>query len=274
MKKLFISLLAATALLTSCNNGGRTQLQESNDSLRTVLAEKDATITDLLGTMNIIEDGFKKINEMQGRINASSATSEVAYADALKSDIDAIVNTLANNKKEIEKLKQQVMGDKKVSKELKTKIANLENMLIEKSKELNAMVQALAEKDIHINRLDSIITGLTKENTGQELRLIEQEQQLNNVWYAIGTKSELKEQNILSSGEVMREKNVNFKYFTKADKRELTTINTYAKRAKLLTNHPEGSYTLERNAEKQYILTITAPDDFWSASKYLVIQVR
>ena len=54
MKKLFISLLAATALLTSCNNGGRTQLQESNDSLRTVLAEKDATITDLLGTMNII----------------------------------------------------------------------------------------------------------------------------------------------------------------------------------------------------------------------------
>lgn len=274
MKKLFISLLAATALFTNCNNGGRTQLQESNDSLRTVLAEKDATITDLLGTMNIIEDGFKKINEMQGRINASSATSEVAYADALKSDIDAIVNTLANNKKEIEKLKQQVMGDKKVSKELKTKIANLENMLIEKSKELNAMVQALAEKDIHINRLDSIITGLTKENTGQELRLIEQEQQLNNVWYAIGTKSELKEQNILSNGEVMREKNVNFKYFTKADKRELTTINTYAKRAKLLTNHPEGSYTLERNAEKQYILTITAPDDFWSASKYLVIQVR
>lgn len=274
MKKLFISLLAATALFTNCNNGGRTQLQENNDSLRTVLAEKDATITDLLGTMNIIEDGFKKINEMQGRINASSATSEVAYADALKSDIDAIVNTLANNKKEIEKLKQQVMGDKKVSKELKTKIANLENMLIEKSKELNAMVQALAEKDIHINRLDSIITGLTKENTGQELRLIEQEQQLNNVWYAIGTKSELKEQNILSSGEVMREKNVNFKYFTKADKRELTTINTYAKRAKLLTNHPEGSYTLERNAEKQYILTITAPDDFWSASKYLVIQVR
>lgn len=274
MKKLFISLLAATALFTSCNNGGRTQLQENNDSLRTVLAEKDATITDLLGTMNIIEDGFKKINEMQGRINASSATSEVAYADALKSDIDAIVNTLANNKKEIEKLKQQVMGDKKVSKELKTKIANLENMLIEKSKELNAMVQALAEKDIHINRLDSIITGLTKENTGQELRLIEQEQQLNNVWYAIGTKSELKEQNILSSGEVMREKNVNFKYFTKADKRQLTTINTYAKRAKLLTNHPEGSYTLERNAEKQYILTITAPDDFWSASKYLVIQVR
>ena len=270
MKKLFISLLAATALFTSCNNGGRTQLQESNDSLRTVLAEKDATITDLLGTMNIIEDGFKKINEMQGRINASSATSEVAYADALKSDIDAIVNTLANNKKEIEKLKQQVMGDKKVSKELKTKIANLENMLIEKSKELNAMVQALAEKDIHINRLDSIITGLTKENTGQELRLIEQEQQLNNVWYAIGTKSELKEQNILSSGEVMREKNVNFKYFTKAE----TSTNPSPKYEESLTSATESfgaskSTDLNTGASPSVIKGISKSDSCSSSSSRL-----
>lgn len=274
MKKLFITLIAATTLFTSCNNSGRTQLQESNDSLRTVLAEKDATITDLLGTINIIEQGFKQINEMQGRINTGNITSEVAYADVLKSDIDAITSTLAKNKEEIERLKKQVMGDKRASKELKTKIANLEKQLIDKSKELESMAQVLASKNIHISRLDSIIADLTRANTGQELRLIEQEQEINNVWYAIGTKTELKEQNILSSGEVMREKNINFKYFTKADKRELTTINTYAKRAKLLTNHPEGSYTLERNADKQYILTITAPNDFWSSSKYLVIQVR
>lgn len=274
MKKLFITLIAATTLFTSCNNSGRTQLQESNDSLRTVLAEKDAAITDLLGTINIIEQGFKQINEMQGRINTGNITSEVAYADVLKSDIDAITSTLAKNKEEIERLKKQVMGDKRASKELKTKIANLEKQLIDKSKELESMAQVLASKNIHISRLDSIIADLTRANTGQELRLIEQEQEINNVWYAIGTKTELKEQNILSSGEVMREKNINFKYFTKADKRELTTINTYAKRAKLLTNHPEGSYTLERNADKQYILTITAPNDFWSSSKYLVIQVR
>lgn len=136
------------------------------------------------------------------------------------------------------------------------------------------MMQALADKDFKINKLDSIIADLTRANTGQELRIIEQEQEINSVWYAIGTKSELKEQNILHSGDVMREKDINFKYFTKADKRELSTINTYAKRAKLLTNHPEDSYTLERNDKKQYILTITSPDAFWGATKYLVIQVR
>lgn len=274
MKKILVLILTATTIFTSCDNGVRTKLQESNDSLKTVLAQKEATITDLIGTMNVIETGFRNINEMLGRINTTTATSEVAYSDMLKSDIDAITNTLIKNKTEIENLKKQITNNKQVSKELKTKVEMLEKQLIEKSNELGLMLQALADKDIHINKLDSIITNLTKENTGQELRLIEQEQEINKVWYAIGTKNELKEQNILSSGEVMREKDINFKYFTEADKRKLTTINTYAKRAKLLTNHPEGSYTLERNADKQYILTITSPDDFWGATKYLIIQVR
>lgn len=274
MRKIFVFILSVTAIVTGCDNGTRTKLQESNDSLKTIVAEKDATITDLLGTMNVIEEGFKNINEMLGRINTSSATSEVAYSDILKSNIDAITETLANNKREIEKLKKQVMSDKQASKELKTKIANLEKELMEKGNEIGSILQAIAEKNIHIEKLDSIITDLTRANTGQELLIMEQEQEINNVWYAIGTKSELKEQNILDSGEVMREKDINFGYFTRADKRELTTINTHAKRAKLLTNHPDGTYTLERNAEKQYILTITAPDDFWSASRYLVIQVR
>ena len=44
--------------------------------------------------------------------------------------------------------------------------------------------------------------------------------------------------------------------------------------ARLLTNHPEGSYTLLRDANKLYVLRITNPEQFWGASKYLVIQVK
>ncbi|MBQ8450729.1 MAG: hypothetical protein IJY64_07445 [Bacteroidaceae bacterium] len=54
----------------------------------------------------------------------------------------------------------------------------------------------------------------------------------------------------------------------------MKTINTYAKSAKLLTTHPENSYSLERNSNKQYILTIKDAVTFWSISKYLVIQVK
>ena len=37
---------------------------------------------------------------------------------------------------------------------------------------------------------------------------------------------------------------------------------------------PEGSYKLERDSQKKYVLTITDAQKFWSRTKYLVIQVR
>ncbi len=274
MKKTVILILTIAGIIAGCNNGpSRKQLQESNEALKTELNEKDAVLAELINTMNSIDEGFKKINEIQGRINLSNPTSE-GNQGSIQRNIEYITNTLKKNKEEIENLKKQLFNSKTASKELKTKVANLEQMLAEKSIELAGIQKALAEKNIHIGKLDSIIIELTRANTGQELQLIAQEEELNSVWYAIGTKSELKGENILTSGEVMRDKNINLKYFTKADKREIKEIKTYAKRAKLLTNHPDDSYTLQRDNEKQYVLTITDPNSFWSTSKYLVIQVR
>ena len=42
----------------------------------------------------------------------------------------------------------------------------------------------------------------------------------------------------------------------------------------MMTSHPAGSYTLDRDANKQYILRISDPQKFWSTSKYLVILVK
>ena len=274
MKKITAILLIAIAI-AGCNNTARqSSLQESNDSLKTALLQKDADMQALIATITTIEEGFKKINAMQGRITVGGPGSEISYSETLESDIAYITETLAKNKTEIERLKQELASKNRTSKEIKTLVGNLEKELGKKGDELAMLQRALAEKDIHISELDNIINELMQENTGQQLQLIAQEQELNKVWYAIGTKSELKEQNILKSGDVMRESDVNLKYFTAADKRELTTINTQARKAKLLTTHPDGSYALERNADKEYVLTITAPDLFWSVSRYLVIQVR
>ena len=87
------------------------------------------------------------------------------------------------------------------------------------------------------------------------------------------TKKELKDQGILQSGEVLKG-NFNKEYFTKIDIRVDKEIKLMSRDARLLTNHPEGSYTLLRDANKLYVLRITNPEQFWGASKYLVIQVK
>jgi hypothetical protein len=48
----------------------------------------------------------------------------------------------------------------------------------------------------------------------------------------------------------------------------------YSKRAELLTTHPAGSYELVKDAKGQLTLKITNPTEFWSVSRYLVIQVK
>ena len=87
-----------------------------------------------------------------------------------------------------------------------------------------------------------------------------------------GTKKELKEQQILVNGKVLQG-NFNKEYFTKVDIRVDKEIKLYSRSAKMLTSHPSSSYTLQRDANKQYVLRITDPQLFWSTSKYLVVLV-
>ena len=66
----------------------------------------------------------------------------------------------------------------------------------------------------------------------------------------------------------------NESYFTKADKRSLTVIPTGAKKIKIWTNMPEGSYQIVDNADQTKTIQITNPKEFWSMSPFLLIQVN
>ena len=72
----------------------------------------------------------------------------------------------------------------------------------------------------------------------------------------------------------MLRSNFNKDYFTKIDIRIDKEIKLYSKSAKIKTAHPESSYTLYRDANKQYVLRINDPQAFWSTSKYLVVLVK
>lgn len=275
MKRVLILLVAATTIISSCQDGPkREQLISSNDSLKAVIASRDAALEEMINTINRVEAGFREINEAQGRINLDVTGNETSINESIEQDFAYINETLQKNKEEIEKLKTQLSKNQGAYKQLHTMLENLQKQLADKGKEIEAMRDELMKRDIRIASLDKTVEELTQTNEASKQTIGIQEAEINTVWYAIGTKKELKNENILKSGDVLRATNANLGYFTKADMRELTTINTYAKSAKLLTTHPENSYSLERNSDKQYILTIKDAVTFWSISKYLVIQVK
>ena len=274
MKKLFIYLIA-TATLAACggNPNVNNALKESNDSLKAVIANHEASLEEALECIRVVEEGFQKIDELQGRIKVSDAEGEYNRKKSLQDDVAYITELINKNNSEIARLKK-MLADSNASKELKAIVARLEKTLKEKNEEIAQLHRQLEEQNIHIAKLDTIITNLTNENTEQELRLIEKEREMNSVWYVIGTKRELKNEKILSGGDIMKDPDMNRDYFTRSSIDELLEINTMARKAKLLSTHPKGSYKFIEDKDGNDILKILSPREFWSVTRYLVIQVR
>ena len=282
MKKLLMMACLAAFVLTGCNDGKNNAANNAAqaDSLNSIIAQKDSELNDMLGTLNEIEDGPNQINEAENRVVLLKNGEGATKRQKLKEDVQFIATRMKQNKELLAKLQKQLANSSIQGDQLKKTIENLQKQLVEKEKQLQALREELDSKDIHIAALDETInnlntktSNLTKESSKKTEVINAQDKQLNTAWYVFDTKKELKNQHIMENGKVMTG-NFNKSYFTKVDIREVSEIKLYSKSAKLLTTHPSSSYTLVRDANKQYTLRITNSQIFWSTSKYLVVLVK
>lgn len=283
MKKLLLVACVAAFCLTGCNNGKNDSAAQNTaqaDSLNGIIAQKDSEINDLMGTLNEIEEGFQQISEAEHRVSLAKDGEGVNKKQKLKEDIQFIADRMKQNRELIAKLQKQLANGTLKGAQLQKTIEGLQKQLEEKDAQLQTLREELDKKDIHIAALDETVNNLnTKTNrltaeSNQKTETINaQDKQIHTAWYVFGTKKELKEQSIIQNGKVMTG-NFNKNYFTKVDIRNLSEIKLYSKSAKLLTTHPSSSYSLVRDANKQYALRITNSQLFWSTSKYLVVLVK
>ena len=284
MKKLFFVALALTALLaTSCKQEPRTApLAETSqrDSLQKIIDQKDNEINDMMATLNQIQDGFREIAEAENRLSIVKDGERTNKAQQIRENIQFISNTMKQNRELIAKLRQQLRESSVKGDALKATIDGLVKQLEEKDQQLQQLRAELDSKDIHISELDETINNLnthvenlTTESKQKSETISTQDKQLNTAWFVFGTKKELKEQHIIEGDRVLQS-NFNKSYFTKIDIRVDKEIKLYSKSARLLTMHPSSSYTLQQDANKQYVLRITNPQLCWSTSKYLVVLVK
>lgn len=272
----------AAFVLTGCNDGKNNAANSAAqaDSLNSIIAQKDSELNDMLGTLNEIEDGLNQINEAENRVVLLKNGEGATKRQKLKEDVQFIATRMKQNKELLAKLQKQLANSSIQGDQLKKTIENLQKQLAEKEKQLQALREELDSKDIHIAALDETInnlntktTNLTKESSKKTEVINAQDKQLNTAWFVFGTKRELKEQRIIDGSKVL-ESNFNKNYFTKIDIRVQKEIKLYSKSARILTMHPSSSYTLQQDANKQYVLRINNPQIFWSTSKYLVILVK
>ena len=284
MKILPFYLFALLLLLVGCgqktDNTKELAFAQQRDSLESIIQQKDHEINDIMGTMNDIDAGFRAINEAEQRVSVARQVEGASSTERIRENMQYIQEAMRQNRELINKLRNQVRQGSVNSEQLKRTIENLTRQMEEKDAQIRQLQAELQAKDVQIGELTEKVEDLSnnvstlREETTQKSQTIStQDKQLNTAWFVYGTKSELKEQHILQDGKVLQA-NFNREYFTKIDIRVDKEIRLYSRSAKLLTSHPASSYTLEQNAQKQYVLRIQNPQLFWSASKYLVILVK
>lgn len=282
MKKLLFMACLAAFCLTGCKES-KTPTDTSavqNDSLNNIIAQKDSEINDMMGTLNEIEDGLNQITEAENRVTLLKDGEGADKKQQLKENVQFIANRMKQNRELIAKLQKQLANGTLKGDQLKKTIEGLQKQLEEKDAQLQSLREELDKKDIHIAALDETVNNLNTKTSrltaesNQKTEVINaQDKQIHTAWYVFGTKKELRDQRIIQDGKVMTG-NFNKNYFTKVDIRNLSEIKLYSKSAKLLTTHPSSSYSLVRDANKQYTLRITNSQIFWSTSKYLVVLVK
>ncbi|MCH5228508.1 MAG: hypothetical protein J1F12_00755 [Muribaculaceae bacterium] len=287
MKKIAVALCgSALLILGACTSGYKEKAEQ--DSLKivelTTNYEEATSFNDsLMLLMADIYNGLDSINMQEGLLYNISNGEHDRRAE-VRHNLSAIKERLAKNHALLDQMEKKMRDSgnqnavlTKTIEQMKVRlndqdnhIAMLENQLAVANDSIVALNQQVADKEMQVQ-----VQTEAKDaafNAWQE-----SEQQLNTVYYAMGTNKELKQNGLLEKkflGETKVLKgDVNENYFTKADKRTLTSIPTGAKKIKIWTNMPAGSYEEVKNPDNTITIKITNPNEFWNYSPYLVIQL-
>lgn len=285
---LFIVSAAFAIVLSSCNgNPKMNRLQKENDSLRTAHEQLQTEVNSYFESMNDIAANLEKVKSIGGYLSeqASSETDSLNQIDQINNNIELVNKIIEDNNAKIAALNNEIKhssmkltGLEKTIKRLTSENAALSNKIEILTEEISKKNELISKQEISIKGLRDNVDSLENENNSNKTKLLDQKEQLYSAWYVFGTSDELKEQGIITkkgffSGVKVLQGSFNKDYFVKIDLRKVSKIPLYSTHAKILTNHPSNSYVLEKE-NGQYILRILDTENFWSISKYLVIETN
>lgn len=291
MKKYVALLLLPLIFACQGKNKKIQELQEKNDSLKTLAEKKEEMISDFVNSFNQIEENLQAIKEKEQIIRKSSKEGQLTKdaKERINEDIMSIYELLLENKKKLRNLREQLNNSKFKTNELQQMVERLTKQLEAKNKEIDRLKSQLAELKIdvknlnnQIDKLNTNVDSLSSENKEKESIIKEKTKKMNTAYFAIGNEDELEENGViekeggflgLGKTPTLKE-DYNKNYFEKIDIRNKKVFPLNAKKAEVVTTHPGSAYKLNKTDKRIKSLEISDADTFWSATKYLVIVVK
>ena len=297
MKYLYslVAICAISFSIASCGNktqdSGKSAWERELDSLQSVNAQQQMILDDMTTTMADISMSLDTIAMHESMIiRRVDEEGNPLSKKGLKSKLNTLAEIIKNQREKMAEMEKAMSEGKSSVTQLKSIIAYLNASLEQKEAEIQQLKAEVDSKNFSIARLNTHVSSLRdtvasvrQENEEQrqqmERQTAQHETAMNEVYYIIGTKDKLLNYGVLSKSGLFKKSKVNFSSIDKSvlikgDKRNLKKININGKSPKMLSDAPNGSYSLDKG-EASSTLTILDAEKFWSANnKILVIQVK
>jgi len=290
MKKLLFVL--SVVVLVSCGQHKKeiARMQAKQDSIAQLGVQKDNSILEYISAMNEIQSNLDSIKTIEKIVSVQTAPGTELKAEAKKRIVEDIVqinSLLQKNKILMQSLQGKLRNSNLKIVELEKMIEMLNKQVGDKDAEVAVLKQELEGLHLNVAGLNQKIETITKESEQaikEKNEVIDTKTtELNTAFYGFGTKKELeakgvieKEGGVLGMGKTLKlKKDFNREFFMKIDIREFSQLPLNTKKAKLVTYHPDGSYHMVMTDKKTVeSIVIDKPEEFWKASKYMLIVVE
>lgn len=265
-------------------------LQTKNININQELEERDSLVNEMVTAFNDIEDNLKFIKEKREML--SIETDQEGGRDqkqAIIDDIKLMNEMLEKSSAHIDELEKKLKRSGIEMSSFKKKIASLNQSIEDQNTQIAELQQQIEERDMMLaemnQKVDVMQVEIAKKTDTLQLKnqLIEEKTyQLNKGYVAYGTYKELAENGVLTKDggflgigkHISLQENFDDQYFTELNIKDTKTIPLFTNKAKVISEHPDSSYSfIEEDGVIAY-LEIDDPEEFWKISKYAVIEIK
>jgi chromosome segregation ATPase len=291
MKKLFyylfcVALSGVTILSFQACGGNQTEaLQSQVDSLTATIEQQNQDLEFYQSCLFLVSDGLDSIAKADNNLIAVASSKEKTITrESIRQDLDAYASLLTRQRERISQLERQ-MGEGGKDRERMQGIINLLNKQIEeKDATIQQLQKKIETKDFNINllldeinHLNATVAAQKQEIQTKEKTIEVAQEMLNEAYYIVGSSKELKQAGVLQSKFLAKSKvnvdEIDASVFTKIDISKFHQLTIQSKKITIKSQHPSTSYRITTDKKSGITtLEILEEQDFWSISRFLIIQ--
>ena len=283
--------LILTILFSSCQTKKTkeqiSRLEFTKDSLAQNLHDRDSLLGDMMNAFSQIEQSLNYIKDQRKIISNTTNDPELAEnkKDQIVKDVQNMTAMLEENRTRLNNLSKQLKNSGIKIEGLEKRITELTAELDSRNNDMIALKSELEKKDFELAQLNTQVTDLSAENKVQDSTITKQTSEINDLntaYYTSGTSKELKEKGLITKeggflglGKIKTlSPNAKNEYFSSFDIRNTKSFDVNAKGAKLISEHPAGSYQFITKNDQIASLQIKNAKEFYKYSKYVVVEVK